>query len=184
MSYNPIENVFVIGLGHKCRHGKDTAAAHIVHSTKGQAVVHSFSDDLYAIARIIFGMTVKDAGVLQWLGTEGFRKKNPNTWTDSMYWKLQYKRPRIAVIPDCRFPNEVDFVRQMGGTLIKVSRQNADGSPFVSTDRDPNHPSETALDGYRGWDYHIQVPSGQLNYLRDEVDNILWELRDKIGVDF
>ena len=182
MAYKPIPNVYVIGLGHKARHGKDTAASHIVRETKGAAVVHSFSDDLYAIARIIFGMKKKDGSVLQWLGTEGFRRKDPQTWVDSMYWKLDYKRPRIAVIPDCRFPNEAEFVKDMGGTLIKVTRVDSHGNPYVVTDRDPNHPSEVALDGYEDWDYAIQATS--VDVLRTKVEEVLWDIRHEIGVDF
>jgi hypothetical protein len=179
-----IPNLHLIGLGHKSRHGKDTSADYIIRSTKGAGQKFSFADDLYAIARVVFGMTKKNGPMLQWLGTEGFRSKDPDTWVKSLYWNLYNKRPAIAVIPDCRFPNEADFIKQMGGTLIKVERLNADGSSFTTTDRDPNHPSEVALDDYKDWDYHVKVPEGKLDYLHRSIDDILWDLRDKIGADF
>jgi hypothetical protein len=66
--------------------------------------------------------------------------------------------------------------------LINVSRFNSDGSPFVATDRDPNHPSEIALDGYDNWDYKLQ--NYNIARLKKDVDNVLWDLRDKIGSEF
>jgi hypothetical protein len=177
-----IPNLFVIGIGHKCRHGKDTTANHIVRQTKGAARIFSLADDVYAIARVIFGMTHKNGSMLQWIGTEGFRSKDPQTWINSLYWNMYNKRPQIAVIPDVRFPNEAQFVKDMGGVIINVSRFNSDGSPFVATDRDPNHPSEVALDGYDKWDYKLQ--NYNIARLKKDVDNVLWDLRDKIGSEF
>jgi len=182
--FEPINGTFFIGIGHKCRHGKDTTANHIVQQTRGAARIFSFADDVYAIARVIFGMKQKNPSMLQWLGTEGFRSKDADTWVNSLYWNVYNKRPRIAVIPDCRFPNEVAFIKSMGGVAIKVSRFDKDGLPYVAADRDPNHPSETALDGYDGWDYTIKAMSEQLPKLRDRVDEVLWDLRDRIGSDF
>jgi len=179
-----IPGTFIIGIGHKCRHGKDTAATHIVQQTRGQARIFSLADDVYAVARIIFGMTKKNPSMLQWIGTEGFRSKDPQTWVNSLYWNIYNKRPAIAVIPDVRFPNEAEFVKNAGGVLIKVSRLAGDGLPYVAADRDPNHPSETALDGYDGWDYRVTVKSEQLPQLRKAVDGVLWDLRDRIGSDF
>ena len=51
------------------------------------------------------------------------------------------------------------MVKDLGGYTIQVSRRNADGTPFVDTSRDPNHPSETQLDDYN-YDYKINVKTG------------------------
>lgn len=177
----PIDGTYIIGIGHKARHGKDSAADHIIKQTKGAAQRFSFADDLYAVARIIHGMKEKDGPLLQLLGTEVYRRYDDNKWIDALYWKLLDKRPRIALIADCRFPNEAQFVKDLGGTLIKVSRLNADNSPFVTTDRDPNHPSEIGLDNFTGWDYTITHTTGSLVSLKYQVDDVLWDLRDKIG---
>ena len=182
--YSPINGTFVIGLGHKARHGKDTAAEHIIRQTKGAARRYSFATGLYAVARACFNMTEKDAVLLQHLGTEVGRRHDNDRWVRTTYWQIRDDRPRIALLPDCRFPNEVEFVKSMGGILIKVSRFNTDGSPFVTTDRDPNHPSEIALDSFNGWDCVINAPSGRLDHIRERVDDILWDLRDKIGAEF
>ena len=182
--YNPINGTFVIGLGHKARHGKDTAAEHIIRQTKGAARRYSFGTGLYAVARALFNMTEKDAPLLQALGTEVGRRHDNDRWVRTTYWQIKDDRPRIALLPDVRFPNEAEFVKSLGGILIKVSRFNTDGTPFVTTDRDPNHPSEISLDSFNGWDYVINAPSGRMDHLRERVDDILWDLRDKIGAEF
>ena len=184
MSYKPIDGTVVIGIGHKARHGKDSAAEHIIKQTRGAARRYSFATGLYAVARALFNMTEKDPILLQHLGTEVGRRHDNDRWVRTTYWQIRDDRPRIALLPDCRFPNEVEFVKSMGGTLIKVSRLNADESPFVTTDRDPNHPSEIALDSYSGWDYTIESYSGRLDLLKKHVEEVLWDLRDKIGAEF
>lgn len=179
--FDPIEGVFVIGVGHKARHGKDTTANHIVRQTRGQARIMSYADDVYALARQL-GMQGKDAGVLQALGTDVGRRIDEHRWTKSIYNNILVKRPPIVVIPDVRFLNEVEMIREMGGVVIKVHRVQKDGTPFVATDRNPNHPSEVELDKFDGWDYVIKNES--IAKLRKDVDGILWDLRDRIGADF
>jgi len=179
--YKPIENVFVIGVGHKARHGKDSTANYIVKETRGQARIFSFADDVYALARQL-GMQGKDPVVLQALGTEVGRRIEEDRWVKALYNNLLVKRPTIAVIPDCRFPNEVKLVKDLGGVTIKVSRFNGDGTPFVATDRNPNHPSEIALDNYTDWDYALSNVS--LGKLKNDVSEVLWDLRDRIGAEF
>lgn len=179
--FEPIEGTFVIGVGHKARHGKDTTANHIVRQTRGQARIFSFADDVYALARQL-GMQGKDPVVLQALGTEVGRRIAEDRWTKSLYNNLLVKRPAIAVIPDVRFPNEIQLVKDLGGITIKVHRVDKDGRAFVAGDRNPNHPSEVALDSYNDWDYML-VNDG-LPQLRKAVDEVLWDIRDQIGADF
>ena len=164
--YQPIAGTFVIGIGHKARQGKDVVAKQILQLDGAEK--HSFADDLYAVARVMFGMTHKDGRLLQVLGTDVFRKKDPEVWVKSLYYKLLDRRPRIAIMADVRFPNEAAFVKSVGGMLVKVNRWNKDGSIYVTSDRDPNHPSETALDGYGGWDTVIDAEDGDLRGLRAE----------------
>lgn len=173
LDYKPIEGVTVIGLGHKARVGKDTTAGFIIGLTGGAAERFGFADDLYSIARVMFGMTTKDPTLLQVLGTEVFRKKDPDTWINSLYWKLQDRKPSIAVITDCRFPNEAAFVKALGGTMVKIVRLNADDSVFQAPDRNPLHPSESALNDYQGWDHVLVARSGDLQSLYTQVELVL-----------
>ena len=97
--------------------------------------------------------------LLQWWGTE-YRRQN----FGQDYWVKQWKaavNPKADIVfsTDMRFQNEAQAVKDLGGYTIQVSRRNADGTPFVDTSRDPNHPSETQLDDYN-YDYKINVKTG------------------------
>jgi len=74
--------------------------------------------------------------VMQFVGTDIFRKMQKNVWAAATMNKIMSEKPDLAIIADCRFPNEVDVVRKADGVVIKLNR-----NPFNS-----DHPSETALD--------------------------------------
>lgn len=69
-----------------------------------------------------------------------------------------------AIIPGIRFPNEIEWLKKAGGWLVKVSRMNADGSEFISPDRDPNDPMETVLNRALP-DLEIRGKTGQEQWL-------------------
>ena len=90
-------------------------------------------------------MTARE--VMQYVGTDFFRKIYPNVWVDSTIRKIKKDSPELAVIVDCRFPNEVEGIQSAGGKVIRLSR-----NIFGNEDQ---HPSETALDEYEGFDATI-----------------------------
>lgn len=153
MRFEPIPGTTVIGLGHKARQGKDVAAAAIIDAIPG-AMRFAFADDLYAIARVRHGMTTKDAPLLQRLGVDYRDNFGANVWVRAVYAKMLDARPKLAVITDVRFPNEIGFVRDLGGAAIKVERRNPDGTRFVDPSRPATHISETALDD-AFWDFTL-----------------------------
>lgn len=171
MKWEPISGVRVVGIGHKARQGKDTIANYLQKQYNAQKF--SFSDALYDVARVVFGMEEKDGPLLQVLGTEVFRRRDPDVWVKAVYRKIQDKSPAIAVIPDVRFPNEAAFVKAMGGKLIHVRRFLADGERYIASDRSTTHPSEVALDGYKGWDATIDAKDGDFAGIYAAVDEIL-----------
>lgn len=61
--------------------------------------------------------------VMEYVGTEIFRKMDTNVWASTTIRKIQKDRPKIAVIMDCRFPNEVDTIKSIGGYIIRLTRQ-------------------------------------------------------------
>jgi hypothetical protein len=73
---------------------------------------------------------------MQVVGTDIFRKLDTNVWVRSTINKIIRDKPDLAVITDCRFPNEVDSIKQSGGKVIRLTR-----NPFQS-----DHISETVLD--------------------------------------
>lgn len=172
LTYLPIEGVTVIGLGHKARQGKDTTANLIIDRLGSQAMRIGFADALYAIARVEHGMTTKDPKLLQYLGTEVYRAKDPDVWLRALYHTLLDKRPTVAIVTDVRFPNEARLVKEMGGTLIKVERVAKDGTPHRDPNRSQTHPSETALDTYTDWDFKF-LNVNDSNTLVEQVENTL-----------
>ena len=82
-------------------------------------------------------MTARE--VMQYVGTDVFRTIQHNVWADATINKIQQEKPDLALIADCRFPNEVEAIRGVNGLVIKLTR-----SPF-----DSDHASETALDETR-----------------------------------
>lgn len=156
--------MLVIGLGNKARHGKDYAGHKIAMQAMSMGMgarVYGFADALRAYCRVAFGMREKDVRLLQYVGTEIFRKKDPDVWVRVLLDTIQEQNPDVAIITDMRFPNEASAIRQQKGYTVRINRILPDGSPWVSDDRDPNHQSETALDDYL-FDYTINAVSGDV----------------------
>lgn len=74
--------------------------------------------------------------VMQFVGTDIFRKMKNDVWASATINKIKAGKSHIAIIADCRFPNEVQAVKDIGGIVIKLTR-----NPYNS-----DHSSETALD--------------------------------------
>lgn len=87
--------------------------------------------------------------VMQFVGTEIFRKMKQDVWAAATIQQISKDNPKIAIIADCRFPNEVNAIKSAGGIVIKLML-----NPFNS-----DHESETALDtnkyNYRNFDIVI-----------------------------
>lgn len=163
---SPLPGTTFIGLGHKCRQGKDIAAQAIHAAYPELTAVIGFADDLKAYCRIKEGMTVKDGQLLQGVGTY-LRSFDEDIFVRSVYWRAAELQPRFVVIPDMRYRNEADFIHAMGGKCIHIRRLLPDGRQFISPDRPASHPSETDLAGFLSWDAAISVADGDLAFLRE-----------------
>lgn len=151
----------VILISGKAQHGKDTVAEMMrqkLISGGKRALVTHYADLLKYICRNYFGWDgrkdEKGRQLLQYVGTDVVRKQNPTLWVDFVAMILSYfgENWDYVIIPDCRFPNEIDQIRETFDTVhIRVERPN-----FVSslTPEQLAHPSETALDDYEP-DYRL-----------------------------
>ena len=82
---------------------------------------------------------------LQIVGTELFREHfHPKIWLDSLEHRYIAGGQKPTIITDCRFRNELAFVKQMGGFTIRVKRGD-----------DP-HWVEMAKQAQQGNDFAIQ----------------------------
>ena len=85
----------------------------------------------------------------------------------------------VAIVPDARFPNEVDIslANLQNCVSVRVERINEDGTPWVNpalTDNQRNHPSETSLDCF-AFDYVVHNDEG-LDLLKESAITILKDL--------
>jgi hypothetical protein len=151
----------VILISGKAQHGKDTVAKMIFNRLRKDdhkvLMVH-YADLLKFICANYFGWNgIKDEKgreLLQYVGTDVVREKNPWLWVDFVSTMLLYFDGNwdYVIIPDCRFPNEVSKMSErFDTTYIRVERPNYDSG---LTPEQLAHPSETALDNYEP-DYRI-----------------------------
>lgn len=180
-----------IGLGHRARQGKNVVASELQRLAGDKLKQYALADELKRYCKENHDQLVKEHNlditshkddpiygyvkVLQFVGTDLFRKQDPDHWVKALDSRIKAEKPEIALITDVRFPNEANYIHGNNGAVVKVVRIKADGTPYVSPDRDPNHPSETALDDYTDWDFVILGADGELEALR-QVTADLYEM--------
>ena len=160
----------IITLSGKAESGKDFVARLMKEDleTMGESVliIHQ-ADYLKYICKTYFGWdgtkSVEGRRILQYVGTDLVRAMYPNYWVDAtmrtiLILEHMYK---YFLIPDCRFPNEIDVPRNAGFDVASVVVKRP-GHTSALTEEQLNHPSETALDNYE-FDYEIVAESGREN---------------------
>ena len=122
--------------------------------------------------------------LLQTVGTDIVRAKHPNFWTGIVVGLIQAFELTndfdVAIIPDARFPNEVNISLEnlKNSVCVRIERKNADGTPWINpilTEMQRTHPSETSLDIF-GFDYIVHNDEG-LDTLRESAQTILEDLK-------
>lgn len=90
-------------------------------------------------------MTIRQ--VLQEVGTGWFRKLDFDYWVNRTIKEIQKDGCDIAIVCDCRFPNEIGLPVEHFGkeNSLRVRLMRSSG-------KNDTHPSETALDDYAGFD--------------------------------
>lgn len=63
-------------------------------------------------------LTAREA--MEIIGTEIFRKLKTSVWVDATINKIMKEQYDVAVIVDCRFPNESDAILNAGGSVIRL----------------------------------------------------------------
>lgn len=145
----------IICISGKAQHGKDTTAKLLKEKLErnGYSVLVTHNGDLVKyICKSFFNWDGKkdEAGrnMLQTVGTDVVRTKNPNYWVGFIASVLDFFPDKWdwVLIPDCRFPNEISCLTDLGFdvTHVRVVRDDFD-SPL--TYEQQNHSSETSLDG-------------------------------------
>lgn len=175
----------LIGLVAKAQHGKSSVAKHLIDKYEFER--KSFADPLKQML-IKAGLctyeecyvekTKQSRMLMQKIGTEVFREQ-----VDSDYWINKFKLDsdfdqysnkftKDVVIDDLRFKNEARFIKDCGGTLIRIERINKDGSLYLPPNTDLSHKSESELDSII-CDFTLRAKSGGLKQLFSDIDFII-----------
>lgn len=136
----------IIALTGKMGRGKTTALERIM--AYGGFTYVKFAGPLYKAQEAVYASLglpfetgkLKDRRLLQVLGTDWAREKDINFWVNQWKETVQFA-PGIVVTDDCRFLNEAEAVKSLGGEIWKI-----DGEPrgeFISGE---NHASEREID--------------------------------------
>jgi len=103
--------------------------------------------------------------LLQNYGTEVRRRDNPNYWVHQWKYNLhRFPLERGVITDDVRFLNEAQAIKDLGGTIIRLTR------PDITTGGE--HSSETEMNQIES-DYTIEVGPGEQDKLYAELDRIV-----------
>ena len=145
---DPLKNlcIDILGLEHKQCYGSD--------EDKNQ-LVDCYWDNHQLSAR----------EVLQIVGTDMFRRMQNHVWSNATIRQILKDKPNIAIIADCRFPNEVNAIKNVGGIVIKLTR-----NPYNSY-----HASEMALDSdqYNQSMFDLVIENGNMTIV--EQNKVIYE---------
>lgn len=167
--------------------GKDTAAGvikDILHSSGYSVLTVHYADLLKFTLREFMGWDgekdPRGRQLLQTIGTDVVRAADENYWVNYIVFMLKHL-PLLydyVLIPDARFPNEIDAVKNAFPNAnvkhARVIRRQIEEQP---DDGWRAHESETALDSYP---HDIVIRNdGDLNDLRSTCRAVLWEYYDE-----
>ena len=168
----------------------DEDIARIINELSSYIKIYSFADPLKKdICMDMFGLTYEQCygtdeeknkltdmyynnmqlsgrDIMQLIGTDFFRAVKPNIWPETLVSKILKDSPNIALVTDCRFPNEVDAIKNNKGIVVRLTRE------LPRKPEEIEHKSETALDKDR-YDW------SNFNYI---IDNREIDISDQCGL--
>lgn len=165
----------VVLISGKAQHGKDTTAGFLRTALEADGcsvLIAHYGDLVKYVCKQYFGWNgEKDEfgrTLLQHIGTDVVRTQDENFWVRFVGEVLTFFKDEwdYVLIPDCRFPNEVDYLRTIGFSVIHM-RVVRDGFVSPLTQEQQKHLSETALDNH-GADIYMHN-KGTLEDLRRAV---------------
>lgn len=173
----------IIGIGHQKQVGKDTAALALQNLGIAQKI--SFADALYEICWIL----LPDFKEKRYYDEDGERKKellsnemtvreflihisqnlksilkDDNIWTKIVAEKA--RNYRNVVIPDVRYPEEIKWIHEEGGIVVKLVRPSQPESSDHADD---------ALLNFDGWD-HVIYNDGTIKDLEEKFIDLCKDL--------
>jgi dephospho-CoA kinase len=179
----------LIGLSGKAGAGKSTVGDYLAgaHGYAQFAFARALKEVvqkifLFTDEQMTFGKEIGDPRwkvsprlCMQWLGTDILRDVWPDIWIRHLRQEimdfLYINGQRPIVVTDVRFRDEAEALKRMGAMLVRLRRDKVHR-------RVMGHVSETALDGWEGWDYVVEN-DGSLQDLAQRIETILASDVDK-----
>jgi len=176
--------VTIIALAHKAQVGKDTAADYLVKNYGFRKM--AFAEPLKEAAKIIYGLTdeqvygdlkeVVDSFwgetpryILQTAGTNALRTHHrQDIWVMATKRKLLQDLSANWVISDCRFSNEAEMIKELGGFVVRIDA-NFPGRKPIKTGR---HSSEIDMLEYNDWDWILENNTTKEEYYK-KIDDMM-----------
>ena len=153
----------VILLSGKAQSGKDYIANIMKQQFEengNKVLVTHYADLLKYILKTFFNWDgkkdKKGRDLLQRVGTDVIRKKMPDYWVNFISQMISFfpNEWNYILIPDTRFPNEIEVMQKnpdVNVITIRINRVNF--TPQLTLEQQ-QHPSETSLDEY-DFDYYV-----------------------------
>jgi hypothetical protein len=144
-----------------------------------------------------FGYEITPRIILQQLGTDCLRNHlHKNIWVDSLEKKIRNTTKNI-IITDCRFKNELDMLRSLGATIVRVERDtlpewfekvgelniegyNSTGIVNIIPEVKNIHISEWDWIGYDKPDFIFHALSGDFDHLYNQIDKMMEKIDGKV----
>jgi len=106
-------------------------------------------------------LTARD--LMQLIGTDLFRKLNNNIWVNALINKIKKSKLQVVIVSDCRFPNEIEAIKNNGGIVFRLNR-----NPHKS-----EHISESILDACRyDWNNFNTIINNEHMTVREQYDKL------------
>jgi hypothetical protein len=162
----------IVLISGKAQNGKDQSAIFLkeLMELDGKKVLLThYADLLKYICKTFFNWNgekdVLGRQILQRVGTDVIRNQNPDYWVNFIndFLFMFQDEWDYVLIPDCRFPNEINKMLEYGWDVFSLRINRIDFESNL-TEEQKEHISETALDNYQ-FDYIINTIS-DLDYLR------------------
>lgn len=109
--------------------------------------------------------------ILQHMGTEAYRAVDNRFWIKQLFKYIDRNNLKNVIITDGRFPDEIDIVKERGGTHIRVERHHD-----IKV-HGKNHASETSLNDDIVIDYLVDN-NGTFNELEATAKLIIKEIEN------
>ena len=97
-------------------------------------------------------MTARE--VLQYFGTDIIRKMLSDAWVNATIAKINEEKPKLAIISDARFPNEIEGINNIDGKTIRLLRNVCE---------EDSHFSEKALDNFPLEKYSLVIDNQKMS---------------------